>query len=166
MVLVVDGFNLIYKFPHLEQMMYENQLEDARKGLVSILQRYNLKRKTVKIHLFLDGRKEKSSPVREDNVEKIHIHYSLDEKADFIIKDFIKKNPSPQNLFVVSSDKDIILYSKRYGCKSYKSEEFASMLNSLFHKEEDVQENDDRIHRTLNPSEMQYWANLFRNREK
>ncbi|MCB1178929.1 MAG: NYN domain-containing protein [Leptospiraceae bacterium] len=165
MVLVIDGFNLIYKFPHLEQLMYENKLNEARNGLISIFLKYLKKKKNSEIHLFFDGRKDKGSPVEKDFIEGIRIYYSLDEKADLIIKDFIKKNLSSKNLFVVSSDKDIIFYSKRYGCRSYKSEEFATLVNSLFHKEEEKNESEFRENRMLSKEEISYWADLFRNRE-
>ena len=40
MAILIDGFNLIYKFPDLEALMYEERLNDARKGLLSKLKEY------------------------------------------------------------------------------------------------------------------------------
>ncbi|NCA28398.1 MAG: NYN domain-containing protein, partial [Proteobacteria bacterium] len=45
MILVVDGFNLIYKFPEMEILMYENKLNNARNALLKKLILYKKKRK-------------------------------------------------------------------------------------------------------------------------
>lgn len=61
MHLVVDGFNLIYKFPELEAFMYSDRLREARVGLLRILEAYSSKIKNPNIHVFFDGKKEKEA---------------------------------------------------------------------------------------------------------
>ncbi|MDY6970645.1 MAG: NYN domain-containing protein, partial [Spirochaetota bacterium] len=40
MAFLIDGFNLIYKFPQLEELMYQDRLVDARVGLLNKLKEY------------------------------------------------------------------------------------------------------------------------------
>lgn len=57
MILLIDGFNLIYKFPELEALMYESKLNLAREGLLKILNQYKVKRGNTVMHVFFDGKK-------------------------------------------------------------------------------------------------------------
>jgi predicted RNA-binding protein with PIN domain len=40
MAYLIDGFNLIYKFPDLEELMIASRLDEARIGLLQKLKRY------------------------------------------------------------------------------------------------------------------------------
>jgi uncharacterized protein len=165
MVLVIDAFNLIYKFPDLEMLMYQSDLAEARRGLVEKLLSYKRIKRKEEIHLFFDGRKEMGSPVQVDSIGELKIYYSIDLKADELIKQFIKKNPNPGNLFVVSSDKDIIFYSKRYLCKSYTSEAFQGIIEKTLEQKESRNQETDRIHKELDPKELNYWLKMFKERK-
>ena len=57
MILLPDGFNLIYKFPELEGLMYESKLNLAREGLLKILNQYKIKTRNTVIHVFFDGKR-------------------------------------------------------------------------------------------------------------
>lgn len=165
MILVIDAFNLIYKFPDLETLMYQHNLVEARRGLIQKLLNYKKLKKKEEIHLFFDGRKDMGSPVEVDEIGPLKIYYSLDQKADERIKQFIKKNPNPGNLFVVSSDKDIIFYSKRYLCKNYTSEEFFSLVNRTLESKHSKEQEADRIHKSLSDQELMYWLKIFKDRK-
>lgn len=164
MVLVIDGFNLIYKFPELETLMYEHKLNLAREGLLKILHRYKVKRGNTVIHVFFDGKKDMGSEVREDEYGGIKIYFSHDVTADYCIKQFIRHDTNPSVLYVVSSDKDIIFYCKRYGCRSQKSEEFADWVNKFLNTKEIPEEKDSEV--KLSDSEIDYWKNIFSGKDK
>ena len=61
-ILAVDCFNLIYKFPELEEMIYRDRLDEAKSGILNILWEYQVKAKNTKIHDFFDGSKTKGDP--------------------------------------------------------------------------------------------------------
>ncbi len=69
MILLIDGFNLIYKFPELETLMYESKLNLAREGLLKLLNQYKTKRGNTVIHVFFDGKKDKYTTSIVDDVE-------------------------------------------------------------------------------------------------
>src|SRR5512137_227387 len=103
MVLLIDGFNLMYKFPDLEEKMLRGQLNDARAGLLDRLKEFQ-KIKKSQIRVVFDGKKNPSHNVRSERIGTIDVYYSLDYSADFLIKEFIKKDPNPKMSTVVTSD--------------------------------------------------------------
>ena len=105
MVLLIDGFNLIYKFPDLEEKMLRGMLDDARAGLLDRLKEFQ-KLKKSRIRIVFDGTKGPSRRTRTERIGTIDVYYSLDYSADFLIKEFIKKDPNPKMTTVVTSDKD------------------------------------------------------------
>ncbi len=164
-ILVIDAFNLIYKFPDLESLMYEHKLREARLGLIQKLLDYKKYKSSLEMHLFFDGRKEIGSPVEVDEIGRLKIYYSLDQKADESIKQFIKKSLYPKNLYLVSSDKDLIFYSKRYLCKNFTSEEFFTLVNKTIQSKKSKQEAEERIYKNLEKEEINYWLKVFKERK-
>ncbi len=160
MILVVDGFNLIYKFPNMEILMYENKLSSARSSLLSKLNHYKKKRKQDKFHIFFDGKKEIGSMVVEDEQEGMRIYYSHDIKADDHIKLFIRQSLNPSDLYLISSDKDLQFFGKKYGCKLYKSEEFAKIITDTLKEHSTEDEKDSNVR--LSKEEVGYWYALFK----
>ncbi|MCB1158582.1 MAG: NYN domain-containing protein [Leptospiraceae bacterium] len=163
MILVVDGFNLIYKFPELEMRMYENKLSEARLGLLHLLDAYKKKRKKTKIHAFFDGKKELGSEVRQDEFMGISIYYSHDLKADVLIKEFVKSSISPASLYVVSSDKDIMHHCKKYSANVQSSEDFAKQLSIQLEGKETIIEKEVDV--KMSQEELLYWQSLFMSRK-
>ena len=165
MPLLIDGFNLIYKFPDLESMMYLSQLNAARAGLLLKLKEYQKLKKT-SIRVVFDGKKDKSIETSSEKIGKIDVYYSLDYSADYLIKQFIKKDLNPKMTTVVTSDKDIIFYINRFGAKNITSEKFAEMVNIAFKEYMEEQELKAVTAEKENPSitedEISYWQKLFR----
>ncbi len=166
MILVIDAFNLIYKFPDLELYMYENQLLKARSGLFSKLLNFQKIKKVNEIHVFLDGRKEKGSPVEFEKLEQLNLYYSQDLKADIQIKKFIRNHLNPNNIYLVTSDKEILFYSKKYNCKYYTSEEFYELYENSIKEIQDKKLEEERIYQNLSSSEIQEWIRFFKQNKK
>ncbi len=161
MAVLIDGFNLIYKFPHLESMMYENRLNDARKGLLEILGEYN-SIKTEEIKVIFDGKKNPSDKTTRDRFRNIHIYFSLDYSADSLIKELVKKSINPKMITVVTSDKEIAVFAGRFRARVIKSEVFAAAVikeiedfkrSAIREKEEDP---------LLSREEISYWEEIFK----
>jgi uncharacterized protein len=161
MVFLIDGFNLIYKFPDLEGMMYRGNLNEARSGLLEKLRDFQ-KIKKARIRVVFDGKKLPSSGVRSEKVGTIDIYYSLDYSADFLIKEFIKKDPNPRMSTVVTSDKDIQFFVNRFRAKIMTSEKFAEFLNSAVEEfySQDMPEKED--HPEVSSEEVSFWEKMFR----
>lgn len=163
--MLIDGFNLIYKFPDLEAMMYVSQLNAARAGLLGKLKEYQ-KIKKVAISVVFDGKKDKTIETTSERIGKIDIYYSLDYSADYLIKQFIKKDINPKMTTVITSDKDIIFFINRFGAKNITSEKFAEIVNTTIDEYYAGLELQKVTAEKENPSvteeEISYWQKLFR----
>jgi uncharacterized protein len=164
MAYLVDGFNLIYKFPDLESLMYEHMLYEARLGLLRKLKEY-MKITNAKVIVVFDGKKEKALEIKNERFGLIDVYYSLEYSADFLIKQFVKKDPNPRMITVVTSDKDIVGYVTRYRAKVQSSEEFAEHMNKTLQKwiEERTPEKEENP--VLSDEELGFWERLFKGRK-
>jgi len=164
MPLLIDGFNLIYKFPDLEAMMYLSQLNTARAGLLEKLKDYQKIKKTAILVVF-DGKKDKTLETAREKIGKIDVYYSLDYSADYLIKQFIKKDLNPKMTTVITSDKDIIFYINRFGAKNITSEKFSEIVNATFKEylkeKEDQQIKAEKENPSVTDEEISYWQKLF-----
>ncbi len=160
MPLLIDGFNLIYKFPELEELMYRRMLPQAMKGLLEILKEYREIKKT-HIRVVFDGKKELASNIKREKSGAIDVYYSLDFSADFLIKEFIKKDPNPKMTTVVTSDNDIIFYVNRFKAKTITSEKFAEyVIKTIEQKlDENIPEKEDNP--ALSEEDLSFWEKLF-----
>jgi hypothetical protein len=161
MPLLIDGFNLIYKFPELEEFMHRRMLPQAMKGLLDILKEYREIKKT-HIRVVFDGKKELASNIKREKSGLIDVYYSLDYSADFLIKEFIKKDPNPKMTTVVTSDNDILFYVNRFRAKTITSEKFAEhLIKTIEQKFEDkIPEKEENP--ALSEDELSFWEKLFK----
>jgi predicted RNA-binding protein with PIN domain len=161
MGVLIDGFNLIYKFPQLEELMYRERLNDARKGLQEILKEYHSIRPT-EIRLIYDGKKNMGDMTRQESAGPLKIYYSHDLSADHMIKEFVKHDPNPRMTTVVSSDKEIIFYVRRFNAQIVKSEDFAVQVIETIEKARTVQRPEKEDNPMLSDDEISYWEKMFR----
>ncbi len=169
MPLLIDGLNLVYKFPELEAKMYYHQIDSARDGLLEILKAYQ-KIKKGAISVVFDGRKGPSSEIKNEKSGSLDVYYSLEYSADFLIKQFVKKDNNPRMITVVTSDKDIIFYINRFSAKNITSEKFAEHVNAVFKEHTEELElakiNGEKENPVVSGDELSYWQRLFSGKKK
>ncbi len=161
MAVIIDGFNLIYKFPHLESLMYENRLNDARKGLLEILAEYN-RIKTEEIKVIFDGKKNPSDKTTGDRYGMMEIYFSIDYSADHLIKELVKKSINPKMLTVVTSDRDISLFAGRFRAKCLKSETFAALVQKEIEDNRLSGKQEKEADPMISDEEISYWEKIFK----
>jgi predicted RNA-binding protein with PIN domain len=165
MTYLIDGYNLIYKFPHLEELMLQDNLMEARRELLDLLKMFaKLTRKTIRI--VFDGQKTSDIPISNEKVYTIDVYYSLHYSADFLIKEFIRKDLQPRNTTVVTSDKDIVEYVSRFKTKTMKSEDFALFVNQTIEDFISAQTPEKEENPNLSQKEIEYWERLFTSKKK
>ena len=165
MILLVDAFNLIYKFPGLEDHMYKSELVEARRGLLTLLLKFKKSwKKNIEMHVFFDGKKKNGDETRRETVSGMNTYFSIDLTADHLIKEYIKRNPSPGNLTIVTSDKDILFYARKFKCPVYTSEEFSKIVLDTIKNTD----NDSVSGEKPSPEEddISFWQEMFRKRKK
>jgi predicted RNA-binding protein with PIN domain len=94
------------------------------------------------------------------------VYYSLDYSADYLIKQFVKKDNNPRMITVVTSDKDIIGYVTRFKAKTMKSEEFAEQLTRETDEWEAAKVPEKEDNPVLSDEEMSFWEGLFKRKKK
>ena len=163
MTLLIDAFNLIYKFPELEENMYRGQLAEARLGLLTRLQKLQKRwKKPLEIHCFFDGKKQKGSEVRREVVQGIQIYYSHDLSADHLIKEYVQTYPRPGALNVISSDKEVQENARKHKCQRKTSEEFAAWVGDVLDASPERPEKDENPR--LSAEDVDYWKKMFEDR--
>ncbi len=161
---LIDGFNLIYKFPELEELMYENRLVEARQGLLGRLKEYQRITGARMIVVF-DGKKEKALELKSERVGTIDVYYSIEYSADYLIKEFIKKDSNPRSTTVVTSDKDIIFFVNRFKAKVKTSEEFSAHINETILKWIESRTPEKEENPVLSRDEISYWERIFKRKK-
>jgi len=161
MKLLIDGNNLIYKFPHLEKFMYEKSMAGAREGLIQLMADYRSHVKNPdEILVFFDGRKNSDLNLLQEEIDEIHVYYSHADSADDLIKHYIKMSPVLSDLAVVTSDKDILFYAKRFKVKSYTSEQFAAQITEKLNSAET--DKTDGAEVKLDKQEISFWKKFMK----
>jgi len=164
MPLLIDGFNLIYKFPELEKNMYRGKLKEARLGLIEILFDYNKIKKT-KIGIVFDGKRDLSDKTKQEQIKGMQIYYSHDFSADHLIREFVKKDPNPRMITVVTSDRELTFRLNPFKPEIIKSEDFAELILKKL-KEHSLppakpEKEDDPF---LSQEEIGFWEKMFKKR--
>lgn len=164
-MILIDGMNLLYKFPDLEGMMYEGKLNEARDGLILILKEFRqIKKEHVRV--VFDGKRKPSDNTRTETIARIEICYSHDLSADFIIKEYIKHDDNPRMVTVVTSDKDIIFYVNRFKAKVMQSEKFADYVKEVIDSAQSKAAPEKDADPAISDEEMRFWEKMFSRKKK
>ncbi|MBP9023315.1 MAG: NYN domain-containing protein [Spirochaetes bacterium] len=160
--ILIDGFNLIYKFPHLEEMMYEKNLIGAMHGLVDLIADYSVKAKKKSVIIF-DGKRKEGDNTEKEKVKGVQLIYSHDLSADYVIMQSIKYDKQPKMTSVITSDKAIIGYLRKFGTPVVKSEDFAPLVTKVLDETEKAEEKPSDV--SLSDEELSFWEKLFSSRK-
>ena len=163
--ILIDGFNLIYKFPDLEEMMSRSDLRGAMRGLLDILAEYAKSAKK-KIRVVFDGKKESGLDLHQERVKGIEVFYSIDFSADHLIMQFIKHDPRPALVTVVTSDKEIVSFVNRFRAPVILSENFAELVQNTLEPKEEPEPPEKNESVSLSDEELSFWERLFRGNRK
>ena len=167
MILLIDAFNVMYKFSEIEDCMHSGELEKARKLLIRRMQALESAwKKELEIHLFVDGKKTPGSPTEHEKAERIFLYYSMDLSADHQIKKFIREHPSPGNLKVITSDKDILHYAKKRRCETESSEQFVEWVDSVINGAQHQPAAAANEKPATSPGEVDFWLRMFKAKDK
>lgn len=169
MDIIVDGYNMIFKIPELGYRTEKCDIETLRTRFLSLLEQYKEKRKHKLIVVF-DGKGFGNySETRICGIDVVFSRPDID--ADEEIKRMVRSSRNPKHITVITSDRDIEMYVKRYGCKIVEPLAFyrdikkkvarlrASDKEGKFTPEED----DEPVCKYIGPSkaEAQYWLKVF-----
>jgi len=153
---IIDGYNFLHAVPKFRQNL-EFGLEFARTTLISFVRSYQ-SAKRVKITLVFDG----------DELDHINIPFQTNrwlkiifsrppEKADPLIKRLIQATKNKKSLISVSSDNDLVMFSKSLGVPAISPKEFYDLASS--HPNEEQLGSKYNSH--VSEQELEEWLKLF-----
>jgi predicted RNA-binding protein with PIN domain len=151
--IIVDGYNLIYQFPELRRMI-ERDLESARDGLLNYLLLY-ARENHIHITVVFDG--DSRNSFINNKKRYLQIRFSkYPEKADLLIKKMIEETKKTVSLLVVSSDREIMNFTKLCGFQTMSSQRFVLTLLPKLHDMNAQSGNPD-----MSNDEFMEWMRLF-----
>lgn len=182
MIYLVDAFNLIYKFPDLEEHMARGQLVEAMSGITELLAQFKQSRESAtkvsgggkskeqrrqiatELHLFFDGKRKRGDETRRSAHAGMQLYYSQDLSADHLIREFIGRHPTPADLTVVSTDKQVREFARLHKCKRILSEDFAeAVLETIDSRTSGGAADEDDAAQPGDP-DTDYWLEQFQQR--
>jgi predicted RNA-binding protein with PIN domain len=158
--ILIDGMNLIYKFPDLASFLVDSRLEDARVGLLTHLLQYYKDKKAMEVLVFFDGKKVSDPDCYSEIFETISVHYSHAKKADDLIIGYLTLTPVPSQCLVITSDKEIVSFARRVRAKRKSSEDFYKDWIAYFDAKDDAEQIQIKEGLTEMP-DQEYWAKQF-----
>ncbi|MCR4288672.1 MAG: NYN domain-containing protein [Candidatus Scalindua sp.] len=170
MDIIVDGYNVIFKISELGYTTEKCDIEVLRNRFLAMLEQYIEKRKHKLIVVFDGQGAGNSSEIRPAGIDVVFSRQDLD--ADEEIKRMVRGSENPRHITVITSDRDIEQYVKKYGCKVVGALTFyRDIKKKVAHLQAEGQEDsrltkeedDEPISKYLGPSksEAQYWLKVF-----
>ncbi|MGR3219827.1 MAG: NYN domain-containing protein [Candidatus Anammoxibacter sp.] len=162
MLIVIDGYNLIFTVSDLEKHVKVNDIEEAREILISVLIRYKAIKRYNIVLVFDSSHNYSDKPTREgtSGIEIVYAKYSKD--ADTEIKQMIMHCENPGNALVITNDNDIRKFvqknrSKVLDCKSFYSE----IAKTLGWNKKGLPSEYRSKYEGASNTENEYWLNIF-----
>jgi predicted RNA-binding protein with PIN domain len=145
----IDGYNLLFSLP--KGTHQKESFEARRKALISEINR-QAEELALKITLVFDGTSD--SPEYLSHYKSLELLYTR-QSADEAILERVRMSKFPQEICVVTSDKELFSKAKELGALTLSLKNFLSLLSKKHKKPSDPKEFQD------SPQEIQRLLKLF-----
>ncbi|MFC1516831.1 NYN domain-containing protein [Thermodesulfobacteriota bacterium] len=123
--IIIDGYNLIHQSRELNRL-HQEDIQSGREALLESLAVYK-RLKSHQITVVFDGKNAPHFSPKNDQVKGIAVRFSRrGETADAIIKRMAKRER--EKALIVSSDRDVTVYSSARGAATVTSSEFEEKM--------------------------------------
>lgn len=164
MLIVIDGYNLIFTVSNLEKYVKVDNIEDARKRLISLLIKYKASKK-YNIVLVFDSSQDNYVTPSKQKISGLEIMYAKYGKdADTEIKNIISLSQNPKDTLVVTNDNDIRKFVLKKGSNVIDSVNFYMQIRKSLDSQKKSLPKEYRS-KLKGPSkkETKYWLDVFKN---
>ncbi len=147
--LLVDGYNIIYAWPELKELV-EHNMEAARMQLIDILSNYQGMRKC-KIIVVFDAYRVQGHPEEVITYNNIYIVYTKEaQTADQYIEKFAVEHNEKYNISVATSDALQQLIVRGQGCLLLSARELKLEIERVNENvRHQLQKNNQKLNKTL-----------------
>lgn len=168
MHIIIDGYNVIFAVPELEEVLDRENMETARETLLAALSRYKGTSRQ-EFTVVFDGRTtegEHFGPSEKQVREGINVFFSKGVTADEDIIGMVKSSSAPRDICVVTSDNGIIRAARASGCSVAKPGEFYKKMAPPSPKKRKPSQVEPAVkYRGPTENEVDYWLKFFRTKE-
>ncbi|MFQ5965583.1 MAG: NYN domain-containing protein [Candidatus Scalinduaceae bacterium] len=173
MDVIVDAYNVIFKVPELGAITSKCDIETLRERFLSVLRQYKAERKH-KLTVVFDGKGYgASNSTRDTGIDVVFSRPGFD--ADEEIKRLVSNSSRPRQIIVVTSDRDIQQFVRRYGSKVVEPLEFYKEVKKKIASPSGfrhgggkriARDGREPISKYTGPSksEAQYWLKVFKDK--
>ena len=156
--IIIDAWNVIWKIPSLS-LHIPDKLEQARSTFNMIIKNYYYGKK-VDYKIIYDGQPF----VYQKNENKDpQVSFACNpEKADDVIVKFLKKQSSPRDWTVITSDRHLSHRVENIGAQILTTESFVVKINKPI-KEQQV--SGKKTDPQVKKEDISYWLNKFESKE-
>jgi predicted RNA-binding protein with PIN domain len=152
---IIDGNNLIGASPDIA-------LDDpeARSKLVAMVRKFHERRGTSVVIVF-DG-EPWTGLARDLTADKLRILFPRPgQSADDVIKNLLEGYRQPNDVVMVSSDRELKRHARDHGAKAVNSIEFYFELRKSCHLQNRKEESLKRVNTHVSASEVEQWMKIF-----
>lgn len=137
MQIIVDGYNLLHQVFNTRKLSGPGNLERARQELLARLARHLTADQRDRTMVIFDSSWDVETPDRDRYVHHgLKVLFSVDfETADQMIVDLLRCSSAPQQILVVSSDREVQEAARRLGSSSLNCLDWLDELEDSRHRE-------------------------------
>ena len=163
MLIIIDGYNLIFTVPELERHVKVNNIEPVRDYVISLLSKYKEK-KRCDVLLVFDGNYTEAVLPKKQTYAGITVIYSKSGiSADTEIKNITTLCQNPKDVSIVTYDNDIKRHVKKCGCQIIEPKVMYKEIMEVLNEDKKINY-DEPEGKRKGPSETdaKYWKDVFK----
>ena len=159
MPVIIDGYNVIYAIDAVRPHGSPKSSAAEREKFLLLLGHYAaISRQDLTV--VFDGGPGRHPP---KSPPRLQLVFSGHRSADSRIKEMVEKSSYAREIAVVSSDREIRTFVKRYGAKSVSAKAFASELKKTLREKSQMESKAEPRDRMVGPgeSDRDFWLDYF-----
>lgn len=161
MAIFVDGYNLIFAASKKMEGFDITRTEEAREHLLDLLAKFRTIHRE-RITVFFDGGPDAAHLPRRTLEKGLEIVFSeANSDADSDIKQAVSHHENPRGIRVVTSDRAIQAFVRRYGAEVTDSAAFLEEVDHTLHRESFPADEPIEKYEGPPPDEVDYWWKVF-----
>lgn len=133
MLYLIDGYNVLHKLQGLK----EGSFKASQEKFIGLLEIFSLNQKNAKIKVVFDGK----GKFYTNQAAGVKVVFAGDISADRKIKDLLNHASFARDICVVSDDREIKAFARRFGARHLGVDKFLKSLWKIFKRYNKIERN-------------------------